>query len=124
MVLIVDDNAAIVKVLAAALEGEGYRVETAANGVQAYELVRSPDCKGVILDINMPKINGIELLMLMQAEDITVPAIVMAGFDDFDEEELKNFSNVVKYLHKPFELNVMLETLRKYARPPIARQAT
>jgi len=67
MILVVDDDAQITTLLREALEREGYRVETAANGVQAFDLVKSPDCKCMLLDVNMPKINGPELLLLMQA---------------------------------------------------------
>ena len=125
MILVVDDDEAIVEFLRAALEDCGYRVETAGNGVQAYEHLKHPDCKGMLLDINMPKINGVELLMLMQADDIRVPTIVMAGFDDFDELEMKNFENVVEFLHKPFELQDLLDRVQTHVLPAARKpQAT
>ena len=117
MILVVDDDASIVGLVSLVLEREGYRVETATNGVAAYGHIKSPDCNGMLLDISMPKINGVELLMLMQAEDISVPTIVMSGFDDYDEKELKNFCNVVKYLQKPFDMDDMLRAVRKHAKP-------
>lgn len=118
MILVVDDDAAIVELLRKRIEAEGYRVETAANGLEAYQHVKSPDCKCMLLDINMPKINGAELLMLMQAEGIEAPAIVMAGFPDFNEDEMKQFSNVVKFMQKPFGLDEMIAAIRENALPP------
>lgn len=115
MILVVDDEQKIVKLLRKVLELEGYMVETASNGGEAYGLVKSPDCKCMILDINMPGVNGIELLLLMQAEGITVPTILMAGFQGFDEDEMKEFSNVVRFLPKPFEMNDLLEAVRAHA---------
>lgn len=117
MILVVDDDAGITSLLRQMLECEGYRVETAANGVQAFDLVKSPDCSCMLLDVNMPKINGPELLLLMQAEGIEVPTVVMAGFAEFEEEEMKQFGNVVTLLQKPFETDDMLKIIRKYARP-------
>ena len=117
MILVVDDDQDIVNMLAQTLKREGYRVETATDGVQAYEHLKDPDCKGMILDVNMPRINGVELLMLMQAESIAVPTIVMAGFEDYDDAEMKNFSNVMQFFHKPFELEEMIAAVRCYARP-------
>jgi DNA-binding response OmpR family regulator len=116
MVLVVDDDKNIVDVLRAALKGEGYTVQTASDGVEAYEHLKAPDCRCLLLDMNMPRINGAELLMLMQTEGISVPTIVMAGFDDFEERELKQFGNVSKYLHKPFEMEDMLEAVRTHMR--------
>jgi len=114
MILVVDDDKEIVEVLRQALKKEGYTVETASNGVQAYERVKSPDCKCMLLDINMPKINGVELLVLMQAEGIKVPTIVMASFSDFDEKEMKQFSSVVKFFSKPFKLDNVIKVIRQY----------
>ena len=116
MVLIVDDDESIVKLLKKALTAEGFRVETALDGVEAYNHLQAPDCKCMLLDITMPRLNGIELLLLMQAEGITIPTIVMAGFADFQESEMKEFANVVQFLHKPFELQDMIEAVNRHAR--------
>jgi FixJ family two-component response regulator len=64
----------------------------------------------------MPGINGAELLMLMTAEGIKVPVIVMAGFPDFDEEEMKQFPNVKKMFHKPLYPEDVLSSVREFAR--------
>ena len=120
MILVVDDNQALVDVLRVILTKEGYRVETAGNGVEAFAHLRSPDCKCMLLDVNMPKINGAELLLLMQAEGIHVPTIVMAGFEDFDAREMKQFGNVVALMRKPFEVGDMLDAIRKHRKRPHA----
>lgn len=112
MVLVVDDDVSLARLLETALQKEGYRVETAANGVEAYKKVQSPDCKCMLLDINMPQLNGVELLMLMQAEGIAVPTIVMAGFPDFNESEMKQFESVVAFLGKPFSMEKLAATIK------------
>jgi DNA-binding response OmpR family regulator len=118
MILVVDDDVAIVEMLRVALAHEGYDVVTASDGLEAYDFIKSPDCQCVLLDMRMPRINGAELLLLMQANGIKVPAIVMAGFDDYKEKELKGFSNVVRYLHKPFAPSEVLKAVREHAQPP------
>ena len=90
--------------------------QTASNGLEAYGHLKAPDCKCMLLDINMPKINGVELLLLMQSEGIDVPTIVMAGFTDFDEEEFKQFANVVRFMAKPFDMDEMIAAIREHAR--------
>jgi DNA-binding response OmpR family regulator len=115
MILVVDDDQRIIEALRESLTREGYTVKTAHDGLEAFGHLRAPECKCMLLDINMPRINGVELLLLMQSEGIKVPTIVMAGFEDFDEKEMKQFSNVVKYLHKPFEMKDMLKAIRAHA---------
>jgi DNA-binding NtrC family response regulator len=111
-VLVVDDDPGVVRTVRRILEGHGYDVTTAANGVEAYHLLKASDCACMLLDIRMPKVNGAEILLLMQAEGIRVPTIVMAGFDDFTASEMKQFAGVVAFLHKPFSATQLLETLR------------
>ena len=53
--------------------------------------------------------------MLMQADGIKVPTIVMAGFDDFDANEFDGFESVVKYLHKPFEIADVISAVQEHA---------
>ena len=122
MILVVDDDPSILKLLRTALEGGGLKVVTAADGVEAYKLVRSPACKCMVLDVMMPRINGVELLLLMQADNIHVPTIVMAGFEDFSADEMKQFGNVVRFLRKPFDLQILLAEVRKQiAKAPPSR---
>jgi DNA-binding NtrC family response regulator len=113
----VDDDPGIVNLLTRALSQHGYRVETAHDGADAYTHLRDPNCKCILLDINMPLINGVELLMLMQAEGIHIPTIVMAGFSDYDEAEMKQFENVVALVYKPFEMDAILDAIKTHALP-------
>jgi DNA-binding NtrC family response regulator len=105
----VDDDDSIVNLLKKALIDAGHEVATAGDGVDAYEHVKSTNCDCMLLDVSMPKINGVELLLLMQADGIDVPTIVMAAFQDFEDGEMKSFTNVVHYLPKPFKLEEMVE---------------
>lgn len=115
MLLVVDDDKVLTQLLKTLLEGEGYEVRVAHDGESAYQHLRDPKCKGMLLDIRMPGINGAELLMLMAADDIKVPVIVMAGFPDFDEEEMKQFPNVKRLFHKPLYPEEVLSAVKEYA---------
>jgi DNA-binding NtrC family response regulator len=116
MILVVDDDKILTQLLRTLLEEAGYEVHVAYDGEEAYRHLKNPKCKGMLLDIRMPGINGAELLMLMAAEGVTVPVIVMAGFPDFDEEEMKEFPNVKKLFHKPLYPEEVLGAVREYCK--------
>lgn len=118
MILVVDDDKVLTQLIRQLLEDEGYKVNIAYNGEEAYRHIKDPECRGMLLDIRMPGINGAELLMLMAAEGIKVPVIVMAGFPDFDEEEMKQFPNVRKLFHKPLYPEEVLQAVKTFAGPP------
>ena len=115
MILVADDDKVITQLLRTLLEEAGYEVVVVHDGEQAYEHIKNPNCKGVILDIRMPGVNGAELLMLMAAEHVKVPVIVVAGFPDFDEEEMKQFPNVKRFFHKPLYPEEVLGAVKAIA---------
>ena len=114
MILVVDDDHAVVQLCRTILEEEGYDVRTAGSVQEAYKHLRNPKCKGMLLDLLMPKLNGAALLMLMPSEGIKTPVIVMSGGADYDESELKQFSNVRKMLRKPFYAEDLLGAVRQH----------
>ena len=114
MILIVDDDKSIVNLLEKALVRAGYEVDSAVDGVEAYERVKAEGCECMLLDVTMPRINGVELLLLMQADGIHVPTIVMADFQDFEDGEMKSIMNVIHFLPKPFKMDEMLELIGKH----------
>jgi len=116
MILVVDDDKVLTQLLRTLLEEAEYEVQVANDGEQAYKHLKDPKCKGMLLDIRMPGVNGAELLMLMAAEGIDVPVVVMAGFPDFDEEEMKQFPNVKKLFHKPLYPEEVLAAVKEHAK--------
>lgn len=115
MILIVDDDKVMTQLLRTLLEEAGYRVEVAHDGDHAFTFLKDPECKALILDFRMPGLNGGELLMIMAAEQIKVPVIVVSGFPDFDEEEMKQFPNVKRFFLKPLYPEEVLGAVKDIA---------
>ncbi|HMP89898.1 MAG TPA: response regulator [Kiritimatiellia bacterium] len=113
MILLVDDDHAITQVLKELLSREGYDVCIAGNGEDAYTILKEKSCRGMLLDMLMPGINGAGLLMLLAADGISVPVIVMAGSPDFTAEELQDLPGVVGVLKKPFYPEEALSMVRR-----------
>jgi two-component system chemotaxis response regulator CheY len=111
--LSVDDSATMRKIISLALKGAGHTVEEAENGKQALEALKSgvPDC--IILDINMPEMNGIEFLRARKS----LPGI--AGIPVFvlttqDEESLKTEAmslGAKGFIVKPFQKETLLSAI-------------
>lgn len=83
-ILVVDDNAKIVEVLAAYLEGEGFDVVTAADGEEALRLAQESPPDLALLDVMLPGIDGIELTRRFQKTWDTPVILVTARTDEID----------------------------------------
>ena len=111
-VLVVDDIPDTAAVLAMALELDGYSVATAHNGREAFEAIarQLPHC--VMMDVDMPEIDGCELsLRLRERYGNDIVLIAMSGRDEADSRVAQTFLRVDHYLRKPFELSVLRKLL-------------
>ena len=74
-ILIVEDNAANMKLFCDVLEYKNYSVEKATDGLEAYEKIKSMQFDLVVLDIQLPKLDGLSLLKKIKEENINRPKI-------------------------------------------------
>lgn len=82
-ILLVDDEESIQLVYREEFEDEGYSVISAVNGETALELFKNERPDIVILDIQMPGMNGIEVLRKMKILDSSVPVILSSAYQEF-----------------------------------------
>jgi len=115
MILVADDDKVLTQLLRQLLEDAGYKVTVVHSGEEAYTQLKEHDFRALILDIRMPGVNGAELLMLMAADKMKVPVIVVAGYPDFDEEEMKQFANVKHFFLKPLYPEEILAAVQEIA---------
>lgn len=110
--LIVDDEVAISTVMSALLRRQGYDVEVAGNGSEAFErLQREPPVDVVITDQTMPVMTGIELIEQLRASGTQTPIILMSGYGaTIGEERMAQFGHV-RRLDKPFVVDDLLRTI-------------
>jgi DNA-binding response OmpR family regulator len=111
-VVVVDDDPDVAESLAAALEFDGYRVRIADNGAQAVALVAEfvPHC--VLLDVEMPGMDGDELSKrLREGYGDEIVLIAVTGGHDKDKRVHDTFDRVDHYLKKPIDLNLLRRLL-------------
>lgn len=111
-ILIVDDEKAIRKTMREILEYESYQIEEADNGVDALNLLREENFDAVLLDIKMPKMDGLEVLDIVLKEKIDVPVIMISGHATVDIAVDAVKKGAFDFISKPPDLNRLLITIR------------
>lgn len=111
--LSVDDSSTMRKIISLALKGAGHTVEEAENGKVALEVLKTSKVDCILLDINMPEMNGIEFLKARRDRpDIAnVPVFVLTTQD---EESLKREAlslGAKGFIVKPFQKEALLATI-------------
>lgn len=102
-ILVVDDEKLLVKGIKFNLENEGYQVETAYDGEEAVELARSVGFDLIILDLMMPKLDGLEACMRIR-EFSTIPIIMLTARSE-DMDKIIGFEyGADDYITKPFNI--------------------
>jgi DNA-binding response OmpR family regulator len=118
-VLVVEDDAEIADVLRRTLRQEGHEVRSAADGVAALELAEDfvPDL--VILDLGLPKLDGVEVCRRLRAES-DAPILILTARTQTDDRVVGLDSGADDYLVKPFERQELLARMRALMRrrPP------
>ena len=114
-IALVDDDENILASLSAALEDEGYKVDTYADGVEALDGIGRRPVDLAILDIKMPRMDGMELLgSLRQSNDL--PVIFLTSKDDEVDEVMGLRMGADDYIKKPFSQRLLLERIRAVLR--------
>ena len=116
-VLVADDDPAILRLVRAIVEKEGYAVVTARDGKEAYKVLQSGEqFAAAIFDVVMPYIQGTELVRFMQSEKhlMKIPVIMMTAEQNSRLSSDSFAAGAVAFLPKPFT-NAQLQTmLRMY----------
>jgi len=102
-VLIVDDEEGIRTSLGAYLSLEGYTVDVAEDGKKALELLRQTKFNIILLDINMPGMDGLETLKAIKALDFSIQVIMITAYSTFDKTMKSLEFGASDYILKPFE---------------------
>jgi two-component system response regulator MprA len=116
-VLVVDDERAVRDSLRRALELEGYDVELAADGEEALErLAQNGEPDAVVLDILMPKMDGLEVCRRLRREGHRLPVLMLTARDEVENRVAGLDAGADDYVTKPFALEELLARLRALLR--------
>ncbi|MCM2679621.1 response regulator transcription factor [Echinimonas agarilytica] len=106
--LLVEDDIDLATAIIDYLELEGIQCDHAANGLSGYSLIESNHYDVVILDLNLPKMNGLEVSERIRSQGIDVPILMLTARDTLDDK-LTGFSKGADdYLVKPFAMEELI----------------
>lgn len=111
-ILVVDDEASIRRTLREILEYEGFEVEDAEDGEIALEKLRQGRYDVVLLDIKMPKRDGIEVLTILGEEIPEIPVVMISGHANIETAVEATKLGAFDFIEKPPDLNRLLLTVR------------
>src|SRR6202789_2374456 len=111
-ILIADDEKSIRKTLREILEYESYKVDEAEDGAKAFEMLKDGAYDCALLDIKMPKLDGMEVLEKLQGTDADTPVIMISGHGTVENAVEAVKRGAYDFISKPPDLNRLLITVR------------
>jgi len=111
-ILIIDDEKSIRKTLRDILEYEGYKVMEAADGAEGLQKATDDEYAAILLDVKMPKKDGMEVLLELQKNGSEVPVIMISGHGTMETAVEAVKHGAYDFVAKPMDLNRLLVTLR------------
>ncbi len=116
--LLTEDDSNIIRPIKLALKQAGYVVDVAKDGERGYFLAATNDYDLIILDYNLPQLNGREIINKLRAEKINAPILVLTVHSELaDKTDLLNLG-ADDYLTKPFALSELLARIKAILRRP------
>ncbi len=120
-ILVVEDAPKMANLLKKGLSEEGYRVEVARDGEAGLAAARTGDFDLILLDINLPKMDGFELIAALRESRSDVPVIMVTARDSTEDRIAGLDGGADDYLVKPFAFEELLARIRAVMRRPGSR---
>ncbi|WP_461099133.1 response regulator transcription factor [Spirosoma luteolum] len=115
-VMLVEDEERLASFIRKGLSAEGYDVTIAYDGRTGLSLFRQARYDLIILDVNLPQINGIELCRLIRQENEAVPVLMLTALDSLADKSDGFNAGADDYLAKPFEFQELVLRIRALTR--------
>lgn len=121
-ILVVDDDRAVRESLRRSLQFNGYQIDLASDGQQALESIRGQRPDAMVLDVMMPRLDGLEVCRRLRSVGDDLPILVLTARDAVSDRVAGLDAGADDYLPKPFALEELLARLRALLRRVIAEE--
>jgi DNA-binding response OmpR family regulator len=115
-VLVVEDDSSIAEFVASGLRQEGYAVDVADNGVDGLELARSQPYDAAVVDVMLPRLDGLSLVTALRRADVGTPVLFLSARHSVDDRVRGLQTGGDDYLTKPFAFPELLARLQALTR--------
>lgn len=123
-ILIAEDERDLNRIVSARLAAEHYSVDSCYDGEEALEYLASADYDAVILDIMMPKLDGLSVLRKIRRSGSSVPVLLLTAKDSIEDRVNGLDAGANDYLIKPFAQEELLARIRVLLRRPLQAEST
>lgn len=111
-VLIIEDEKSLLKIISQRLRTEGYYIDTASNGEDGLYCTKIAEYDLIVLDLMLPRMDGITLLKHLRSEKNTTPVLVLSAKDSIQDRVCGLDAGADDYLVKPFSIDELLARIR------------
>jgi heavy metal response regulator len=115
-ILVVEDEQKVASFIKKGLQEEGYAVDVAADGLEGLSVLEMNVYDAMILDLMLPKKNGIEVMREVRAKKMNVPVLMLTARDTLADKVMGLDAGADDYLTKPFAFQELLARLRSLLR--------
>ncbi|MBO6194420.1 MAG: response regulator transcription factor [Clostridiales bacterium] len=115
-ILLAEDEISMSRALTAILNKNNYSVDAVTDGEEALRYLRTGDYDAAVLDIMMPKMDGIEVLKTIRAEGLLIPVLMLTAKSQVEDKVEGLDSGANDYLTKPFDAKELLARIRAMTR--------
>jgi len=114
--LLAEDTQDLNRAVSAILQAQGYEVTSTFDGAEALERIMQEGYDGIILDIMMPKMNGLDVLKTIRARGIITPVLLLTAKTEIDDRVNGLDAGADDYLPKPFAMKELMARVRSMTR--------
>src|SRR5690606_3541185 len=115
-ILVVEDEPTLQRQLKSALEAGGYAVDAASDGEDGHFLGSTESYDAIVLDLGLPKMDGLKVLEAWRREGRTMPVLVLTARDSWSDKVAGLDAGADDYLAKPFQIEELQARLRALIR--------
>ena len=117
-ILVIEDEHKIAGAIKKGLEQEGFAVQTSYDGMEGFDLASTEEYSVIILDLMLPKMDGLTLCKRLRDEKIHTPILILTAKGELEDKILGLNSGADDYLPKPFAFEELLARIRTLQRRP------
>lgn len=122
-ILLAEDEQSLAKAIVKIFEKNNYSADAVYDGLTAVEYLDSGNYDVAVLDVMMPKMDGITVLKNIRAKGNNIPILILTAKSEVEDKVLGLDSGANYYLTKPFNTKELLATIRAITRSPIANDS-